>query len=370
MQRRNAAAAFADFYLNLKMKKDVIIVGAGPAGLAAAINLAKAGYNVIVYEQNSDVGFKSNGDFQGLENWTKDTDILVSLKQMNIKTNFKYTPIKSLEVYDYKSTKYMFKSRKPICYVVRRGNSKDCLDSALKQQAIAAGAKIIFNKKLPKNKADIVSTGFNNPAGIGEGIVFDTNIPNMFAVIRDEALAPGGYAYFLVVDKKACLMTCFTSTFSKSNLYFKRTLKRFQDIKSFKIKNPRREGCFMSFNLSNTAVQDKRLYVGEAAGFQDYLFGFGMRYAITSGYLAAQSIIHGKDYDELWKKEFGGQLKAGLANRLRFELAGNTGFVSFAKNTEKQDIVQYFQGLYNLSLYKAALVPFAKILYSDRKVFK
>ncbi len=45
------------------------IIGAGLSGLTAAINLAKAGYKVDVYEENKDSGLRFNGDLQGLENW-------------------------------------------------------------------------------------------------------------------------------------------------------------------------------------------------------------------------------------------------------------------------------------------------------------
>ena len=38
------------------MNREIEIVGAGPAGLVAAINLAKAGCNVTVYEEKPDVG--------------------------------------------------------------------------------------------------------------------------------------------------------------------------------------------------------------------------------------------------------------------------------------------------------------------------
>ena len=48
-------------------------------------------------------------------------------------------------------------------------------------------------------------------------------------------------------------------------------------------------GCF---SLTNVFKKATTLYVGESAGLQDFLWGFGMRFAITSGYLGAQSIIN------------------------------------------------------------------------------
>jgi len=55
------------------------IAGAGPAGLTAAINLAKSGYKVGIFEKNNNAGARFHGDLQGLENWTKEEDALKSL---------------------------------------------------------------------------------------------------------------------------------------------------------------------------------------------------------------------------------------------------------------------------------------------------
>src|SRR3989338_7396012 len=102
-------------------KNDIVIVGAGPAGLVSAINLAKAEYKVKVYEKNKEVEMKLNGDFQGLENWTSEEDVLESLKKMNIKINFPYSPRYSQEVYDSDLNKTTLKSKKPFYYLIRRG---------------------------------------------------------------------------------------------------------------------------------------------------------------------------------------------------------------------------------------------------------
>ncbi len=46
------------------------IIGAGPAGLCAAIAIATAGREVVVHDRRPDVGRRFHGDFEGLENWT------------------------------------------------------------------------------------------------------------------------------------------------------------------------------------------------------------------------------------------------------------------------------------------------------------
>lgn len=74
----------------------VKIAGAGLSGLAAAINLAKAGKDVEVFELNKDCGCRFHGDLQGIENWSYEEDAILHLKNMGIKINFKYKPVSSI----------------------------------------------------------------------------------------------------------------------------------------------------------------------------------------------------------------------------------------------------------------------------------
>ena len=79
------------------MKTKIIkIAGAGPSGLTAAINLAKAGYDVHVFEKRSDTGKRFHGDLQGLENWSSDLNVISELEQMNIHVNFDCAPFLNL----------------------------------------------------------------------------------------------------------------------------------------------------------------------------------------------------------------------------------------------------------------------------------
>ncbi|MFU8830068.1 MAG: FAD-binding protein [Phycisphaerales bacterium] len=55
------------------MNPAIEIAGAGPAGLAAAITLARVGRVVIVHEAQAEVEYRFKRDLQGLENWTTRT---------------------------------------------------------------------------------------------------------------------------------------------------------------------------------------------------------------------------------------------------------------------------------------------------------
>ncbi len=57
------------------VKEIINVIGAGPAGLVAAINLAKADFAVMLHESAPSVGHRFHGDFQGIENWTTEDDV-------------------------------------------------------------------------------------------------------------------------------------------------------------------------------------------------------------------------------------------------------------------------------------------------------
>jgi len=116
--------------LSMNNNKTIIIVGAGPGGLTAAISLAKFGYDVNLYEQNNDVGLRFNGDFQGLENWSDEEDTLDILKRIGIKINFLCNPYLGIDGYlcGPKLQKIQAKTSRPLFYLIERGSNQNSLD--------------------------------------------------------------------------------------------------------------------------------------------------------------------------------------------------------------------------------------------------
>ncbi len=145
-------------------------------------------------------------------------------------------------------------------------------------------------------------------------------------------------------------------------------LAAFEKLVGLQMKNPQAHGGSGNFRIPRSAYSGPHPLVGEQAGFQDTLWGFGMRLAISSGMLAAQSLLNGKNYDELWQRELKPQMETSVVNRALFSLVGRYGYAWFLgqlvarKNIRKSPRLQY-----QSSWPKRLLSPWAKRRYASQR---
>jgi len=298
--------------------------------MTAAINLAKHDYQVDIYEQASDVGVRFHGDFQGLENWTEKEDVLEFLKKASIYHRFYHKPVSDLML-----TNSQFWNRLSgsgvLVYLVKRGNFLGSLDYSLKEQALDLGVNIHFNQSLALNKADIIATGPNlsHVFGLAKGITFQTDSKDKSVVIFNDRFAPGGYGYLHIADHYGCLCVAAIKDIKEINIsdYLQKTKSFFIKKFDLKLRSVRRFSGIASFLINPKLQEGRKLFVGEAAGLQDFFWGFGIRYAIGSGYLAAKSIIENSDYKALIKRHLDGKIKASLVNRYLWGKFGSYDYV-------------------------------------------
>ena len=345
-------------------QKEIDIVGAGPAGLVAAINLAKAGVRVTLHEAASGVGHRFHRDFQGIENWSTEADLRDLLAGINVKINFRFEPYKGGVFFSPCLERRQIRTREPLFYLVERGGEEGCLDFGLLQQAREAGVKIICNaRSWAVNQGGVIAIGPRAADAIAKGIVFETDVSDEAYAIIDDRLAPKGYAYLLTNNGSATLATVIFRDFRNEKSYFDRTLETFRKLVPMTMKNVREFGGYGNFFLRPSAIEGKKVYLGESAGFQDALFGFGMRYAMTSGFLAAQSIINGASYDKLWKGSLLPQLRTSLSNRMIYELLTNRGYeFIFRRIATRSDLRDSLRQQYNRSFWKSGLFPVASYI--------
>lgn len=355
------------------------IAGAGPSGLAAAIVLARAGRNVQVHEAKADVGSRFIGDLQIIEGASERESVPQFLDRIGIERNFYFRPAQSATFYDHHGRSRQIRSAEPYGYFIRRGAEEGTLDRGLLAQAKAAGATILFNSRLDVARLspaaplatlepDIVATGPASPDGLAREMTWRTSDPERVDVFFDHKLSPGGYSYMFILDGVATFGCAIVADFKNIDDYFDHSLAAARRLHPFEIPAAARTGySYMNFNLKDHATSGRSIYVGEAAGFQDYLFGLGIRYALTSGWLAARSILEQRDFDELWKQEFGAKQETSLVNRFLYETGGNAGLSMFVRQASKaSDFHGYLSGWHARKWWKALLVPVVRRVWQHR----
>jgi len=345
-------------------QNDTTIVGAGPSGLACAIVLARAGRRVTVREWHGEVGHRFHDDFQGLENWTRDKDVLEELADSGIAADFERHAFSTGTVFDPAARRYQVRGKRPLFYLLRRGPSEGTLDRALLDQALAAGAEVRFNDRVRKfDGAGVLAAGPRQAGVIAAGHLFDTDMADGVWLALGHTIAPGGYAYLLVQGGRGTVASCMFTGFRDQAKHVAAAVAFFRANAGLEMRNPRAFGGYGNTRLPATAVQGGHPVVGEQAGFQDALAGFGMRYAIRSGVLAAQSILDGGDYTARWQAELGPWLKAGVVNRLVFSMAGEPGMKLAIGRLARADAGGLLKRAYGPSTLKRFLLPLARWRY-------
>ena len=170
------------------------------------------------------------------------------------------------------------------------------------------------------------------------------------------------------MNGRGTVKSCMFSDFKQEKLYVQRTITAFERLVGMKMKNPRFHGGSGNFHIPASAYNGPHPLVGEQAGFQDTLWGFGMRLAIMSGVLAAQSLLTGEDYDTLWQRELKPQMDASVANRALYSLMGNRGYGWYLRWISSHPRPRLaLRRQYRASWFKSLLKPWARNRYQSRR---
>jgi flavin-dependent dehydrogenase len=343
--------------------KPVRIAGAGPAGLSAAIHLLRSGLPVEVFERRDRVGARFINEYQILESYSRPEDALDELRAMGIEASFDHRGATWAHLFDDRAVPRRVTSSRPYGYFVRRGPEPGTLDRALEAQAAALGARILYGRKAGPEEADIVATGPGPADGIAKEMAFRTTSPDRIDVVFDPDLAPGGYAYFFALSGWGTLGLALLQGYGQLEARFEKAVERFRRIAPFDVEDRRPGYSYMNFFLHGTSARGGALYAGEAGGFQDYLFGLGLRYALVSGHLAARSLVEGVDFDRLWSKRFLSGMRASLASRLLYEALGRHALRFFVWRASRSDFRDFLYSWARPVWWRILLRPLAERVF-------
>ncbi|MBA46416.1 MAG: hypothetical protein CMB31_07515 [Euryarchaeota archaeon] len=362
------------------MSDDVVrIRGAGLSGLAAAIILAKAGKNVEVHDIREDSGARFDGDFQGLENWTSKQDFFDEMRDWGLDPqSFKSTEFRELSLIHPDDVVTTAKSHRIAYRIVERGTDEHCIDQGFKRMALDAGVTIHYKSKVDPSDCMIIAAGPKDTSAIAFGEVFKTSYPNHVAFQLNDKLAPGAYSYLIVIDGIGLICTCLWRKQKNSKRYLNETIAWYENAYPELDREPiKRVGGKGDFSIPSTYFANGQYFVGEAGGLQDFMWGFGMRYAVTSGVMAANSILSGSNYDSEIKKKLLPLIKLSATNRMLLDRVGDRGFKRLAnywmrhQKKNNGDGLVFMERIYRLGLIRRLLWPLTnrillkKIKYSD-----
>ncbi|MBI4351992.1 MAG: NAD(P)/FAD-dependent oxidoreductase [Elusimicrobia bacterium] len=313
------------------MNKRTVIVGAGLSGLAAASWLSNNGFQVKLIERGAGIGHCRGEDLQIIRNYGKDAGFCDSLKDYKIDIGHRHPISRIIKHAPSGKSMSVVGGGEPLFYVVRRGGSEDSLDNQLFDSIHKPNLSIEFNSNVDALSGDIVATGplLRNVSGLGytfEGV--DAN-PEEIHLFMDNNYAPDGYIYIAPFGGRTLSVGAVSFDLA---VELKVLLDRF--LESNAIAGKLTEGrskkeVFSGYGYCNypkTARIKGKLFTGAAGGFVEASRGFGIKYSILSGLLAARSIIERKDFDSLWTAEFGEELETGLYRRFLLSKLDNSQY--------------------------------------------
>ena len=279
--------------------KNIQIYGAGLAGLVAAINLARNGYKVTIYEKENRIGGSAKCH---PSNHMTPVHIQKMQKYIGIKIESCFSKLDAFRGY-IGPKKYVFSTEN--LYVVERGPRESSLDCSLYKIALDEGVNFEFSQPLTKEKLrDIPENSIIATAGYSQ-LVSSLDLPyvtfkqfdmHMKADLGNIAIAYFGdyssdYGYISGKDGIISAQLSGSSNLSQENLKkFTKLVKETEDIElngwsSVVSHFPKKVQLF-------TKVSGKTFVLaGDVAGFLDPFFGFGINGALISGKIAAISII-------------------------------------------------------------------------------
>ena len=359
-----------------ELAKPIHILGAGLSGLAAATYLANAGREVHVHEIRGDSGARFDGDFQGIENWTSGSDFFNEMCQWGFDPQqFKSDPFDVIDLAHPDDEITQPRTSDVAFRIVERGTAEHCIDQGFKRMAMEAGAHIHYNVRKEPKECHIIAAGPKDSSAVAFGEIFHTDHPNHVTFQLNDKLAPGAYSYLIIIDGVGLICTCLWRQQKNSSRYLNETIAWYEQHYDLNRKPIKRVGGKGDFSLPTKYVHEGRYYVGEAGGLQDFMWGFGMRYAVTSGVLAAKAVLGDCDYENEVRERLVPLVRASAINRFLMNRVGNRGFKMVANHwmrdqKKKGDGLAFMRWMYKPGLGRRMLWPVVRLGMLRRKQLK
>lgn len=289
---------------------DVMIFGAGPAGLSCAIALQCLGYRVLVLEKKSNLSGKVCGD--GLTARCIQLLRELGIYAEELEGNIVYKKIEHFEKNVY------VRWYEDICnFPFEYGISRDVLDQALYKKAMAEGAEVLFEtecESVIKNESGnylangmfmaktavcacgavgIRSLGLNMPKPLPAGI--SARVVGLCRLSKDafhffyEKSFGDGYGWAFPLGSDIWNIGVWNSGRNMMSQYRSLEARLFPDVRVHYLREPRGAVVGAGIRIMKTSLG--MLRIGDCGCSADPKSGEGVTYAIADG-IASAKLIH------------------------------------------------------------------------------
>lgn len=329
---------------------DCAIVGGGLSGLCLAIQLAEAGFSVVVFEKNSYPFHKVCGEYISMESWDflcklglpLDEMMLPKINELGISSQKGFMLNQKLDMGGFGISRFSLDNQLSILARTKgvtvldrcRVNQVQYVHDGLQEIITAKGefwAKVVCGSYGKYNPAFIqASKATINPSYIGVKYHIKADLASNRIELHN--FAKGYCGISQVEDGQYCL--CYL-TQSSNLLENGKNIQSMEESVLYKnsfLKKYLTESEFVSDQpqvISNISFSKKMTFaggiflLGDAAGSITPLCGNGMSMAMRASYLLANELISflsGKqkleqtvfNYDRLWNIHFSMRIKAGF----------------------------------------------------------
>jgi len=333
------------------MKTDVVVIGAGPAGLIAAREAAERGAKVTVLEEHKEIGVPCH--CPGLLSIKGLKDVAIPLN-----ANFIQNRLRGARFYSPSGLSFTVERKEDVACVIDRTK----FDKFLAQQATRAGAEIKLQSKVQQvnrhNKGITVSGPWGSiSAGVvidAEGVnsrlvkrmgltplkpecllpalqfeLVDVNVDPVYAEIHvGRKVAPGFFAWVIPLNDNSArvgLACKGANPREKLEIFVRRRFDKYSHLSVS-------SGRIVTCGPISRTFNDNFVVVGDAAGQTKPTTGGGVILggicASIAGSIVAEAVKSGtyastflRKYEMLWKKRLGKEFKImclarNIVNRL------------------------------------------------------
>ena len=344
---------------------DVVVVGAGPAGNNAALELAKRGFGVRVIDSRVEIGDKLCTGIIGAE----------CARRFPLDSDLVYHEARSAKLVTPDRATLHFSVATPQAKIVDRvsyvatfahraeaaGAIYDLGQRVLEINPEGSGVSIRTDQNHYRARSVIIASGFGTPltrsVGLGKVADYVTAVQAEVAIGEEDqveihlgqSVAPGFFSWIVPTRPGRALVGLLTRRKALNHMdNFLRRLESEGRIHRV-IKEPSSWGIPLR-PLKHT-LRDRMLVVGDAAGQVKPTTGGGIYYSLLSSEIAADVLAGALStgdlssrylgiYQQRWKELLGKELETGYSARRMYEYMSDGQISSLAHRADRDGLHQ------------------------------